>query len=157
MARSSATSFSARRPPPSGTGATLLVAALGGLLAFALGHQLDRLAGPLTGLDAVGLSLFAVNGAAKALEFGLGPAQAIILGAVTAVGGRTLRDVLVLQVPTVLHSDLYAVPALVAAALTVAAVAAAVYGAVAAAAACFVLRMLGVRYGPQVPRPPGVG
>jgi uncharacterized membrane protein YeiH len=31
---------------------------------------------------------------------GAGPAQAIILGAVTGVGGGTLRDVLIRQVPS---------------------------------------------------------
>src|SRR6185503_21148585 len=39
----------------------LAVAAAGGLIAFALGQRLDRLAGPITVLDAVGLSLFAVT------------------------------------------------------------------------------------------------
>ena len=136
----------------------LTVAACGALLAFLLGHRLDRLAGPITVLDAVGLSLFAVTGTSKALEFGLGAPQAVILGAVTAVGGGTLRDVMVAQVPTVLRSDLYAVPALAAAALTAAAVAADLYGpaaACAAAAACFAVRMAGVRWGLHAPMPPG--
>ena len=138
----------------------LAVAAVGGLLAFALSSRLERLSGPITVLDAVGLSLFAVTGASKALDFGLGAGAAVILGAVTAVGGGTLRDVLVAQVPTVLRSGLYAVPALVAAAITVATTGAGVYGveaACAAAATCFVLRMVGVRYGLNVPRPPGAG
>ena len=42
-------------------------------------------------LDAPGLSVFAVNVASKALDFGIGPVEAVILGAVTAVGGGTLR------------------------------------------------------------------
>jgi uncharacterized membrane protein YeiH len=50
----------------------LAVAAAGSLVAFALGRRLDRLAGPITVLDAVGLSLFAVSGASKALGFRLG-------------------------------------------------------------------------------------
>jgi uncharacterized membrane protein YeiH len=114
--------------------------------------------GTITVLDAVGLSLFAVTGASKALEFGLGVGQAVILGAVTAVGGGTLRDVLVAQVPTVLRSGLYAVPALIGAAITVATTRAGVYGVAAAfgaAAACFAIRMVGVRYGLNAPRPPG--
>ena len=55
-------------------------------------------------LDAAGLSLFAVTGAGKALELGVGPAQAVILGAVTGVGGGTVRDVLIQRVPSVLSS-----------------------------------------------------
>lgn len=136
----------------------LAVAALGGLLAFVLGQRLDRLAAPITVLDAVGLSLFAVTGASKALDAGLGGGQAVLLGAVTAVGGGTLRDVLVAQVPTVLRSDLYAVPALLAAAITVVAPSAGADGVVAAvvaALACFALRMAGVRYGLNAPRAPG--
>jgi len=134
----------------------LAVAASGALLAFLFGHRLDRLSGPITVLDAVGLSLFAVTGASKALEFGLGVPQAVILGAVTAVGGGTLRDVLVGQVPTVLRSDLYAVPALAAAALTAGAIATGLYGATAActaAAVCFVIRMAGVRWNLHAPMP----
>ncbi len=139
-------------------GRYLVVAAAGGLLAFVLGQRLDRLTGPITVLDAAGLSLFAVTGASKALDAGLGAGQAVLLGAVTAVGGGTLRDVLVARVPTVLSSDLYAVPALVGAAITVAASQSGPAGVVAAslaAATCFVVRMAGVRYGLNVPRSRG--
>lgn len=136
----------------------LAVAAAGGLLAFLLGHRLDRLARPITVLDAVGLSLFAVTGTSKALELGLGVPQAVILGAVTAVGGGTLRDTMIAQVPTVLRSGLYAVPALAAGALTAAAVTGGVYGPAAACAAatvCFAVRMAGVRWDLHAPMPPG--
>ncbi len=138
----------------------LAVAAGGSLIAFVFGRRLDRLGGAIIVLDAAGLSLFAVTGASKALDLGLGPAQAVILGAVTGVGGGTVRDVLIQRVPTVLRSELYAIPALVAAAITVVAIEAGVYGvpaAVAAAVACFGIRMLGVRFGLNAPRPRGQG
>lgn len=137
----------------------LAVAAAGGLIAFTFGHRLERLSGPITVLDAVGLSLFAVTGASKALEFGLGAGQAVILGAVTAVGGGTIRDVLIGEIPTVLRSGLYAIPALVGALITVAAVRADVYGlpaALVAAVACFAIRTLGVRFGINAPAPRGI-
>ena len=70
----------------------LAVAATGSLIAFAFGRRLGPLAGPILVLDAAGLSLFAVSGASKALDFGLGAGQAIILGAVNGVGGGTIRD-----------------------------------------------------------------
>src|SRR3712207_8408842 len=54
----------------------------------------SRLNTPINVLDAAGLSLFAVTGATKALALGLGPAPAVLLGAITGVGGGTLRDVL---------------------------------------------------------------
>src|SRR3954471_17420260 len=97
----------------------LVVAAGGGLVAFTFGLRLERLNMPITVLDAAGLSLFAVTGASKALASGLGPAQAVILGAVTGVGGGTVRDVLVRRIPSVLSSGLYAIPALLGAAVTV--------------------------------------
>jgi uncharacterized membrane protein YeiH len=135
----------------------LAVAAAGALIAFAFSQRLDRLSVPIEVLDAVGLSVFAVTGASKALEFGLGPAQAVILGAVTAVGGGTLRDVLILRIPSVMREGLYAVPALVGAGITVTAVLVGFYGlpaALAAAAACFLVRLLGVRFGLNAPGPP---
>ncbi len=48
----------------------LAVAAGGALIAFALGQRLDRLSGPITVLDAVGLSVFTVTGASKAWTSG---------------------------------------------------------------------------------------
>lgn len=139
----------------------LAVAASGGLIAFLFSKVLDRLSTPINVLDAAGLSLFAVTGAAKALEFGLGGAQAVILGALTGVGGGTIRDVLIGRVPSVLSSGLYAIPALVGALLMVVAVETGidsvlgVPSSVLAAAVCFLIRMLGVRFDLQAPRPPG--
>lgn len=136
----------------------LVVAGGGGLLAFLLGGRLGRLTGLITILDAAGLSLFAVTGATKALDFGLGAGQAVILGAVTAVGGGTLRDVLIRRVPVVLRSELYAIPALVGASIAVVTSETHTYGvaaALGAAVCCFVIRMLGVRYHLNAPAPPG--
>jgi len=135
----------------------LAVATAGGLVAFVLAGLPDRLNLPINLLDAAGLSLFAVTGASKALDFGLGPGQAIILGAVTAVGGGTVRDVLIGRIPAVLHSGLYAIPALIGAAITVAAGRLGVYGlmaALAAATVCFLVRLLGIVFGLDAPRPP---
>jgi uncharacterized membrane protein YeiH len=136
----------------------LLVAAVGSLVAFAFGERLGRVALPIVLLDAAGLSLFAVSGADKALDFGMGAAQAVLLGALTAVGGGTLRDVLTGRVPVVLRSELYAIPALLAAGVVVLTSRAGVYGlaaALAAAVLCFAVRMVGVRYQLNAPTPPG--
>ena len=141
----------------------LTVAAVGGLLAFFLGRLLVRLETTIMVLDAAGLSLFAVTGALKSLDYGLGPGQAIILGAVTAVGGGTIRDVLLGTVPAVLHSGLYAIPAVLGAAVVVGADALGQRGAAVAvggALLCFVIRLVGVRFdlnAPAPPRPPRAG
>lgn len=135
----------------------LAVAAGGSAIAFAFGGRLTRLAGPILVLDAAGLSLFAVTGASKGLEFGVGSGQAVILGVVTAVGGGTLRDVLLGRVPIVMRSELYAIPALLGAAVVVITDGAGAYGlpaALGAAALCFGVRMLGLHYHLNAPRPP---
>jgi uncharacterized membrane protein YeiH len=135
------------------------LAVTGGLVAFALSRLLNRLETSITVFDAMGLSVFAVIGTAKAAAFGLGIGPTLLLGVVTAVGGGTIRDVLIGQIPTVLRSELYAIPALVAAAVTVAVIHMNVYGlpaALAAAAVCFVIRMLGVHFGLNAPGPPGI-
>jgi uncharacterized membrane protein YeiH len=131
----------------------LTVAAAGGLIAFAFSRGLSRFGLPIDVLDAAGLSLFAVTGAGKALELGAGPLQSVILGAVTGVGGGTLRDVLIRQVPSVLSSGVYAIPALVGAALTVAAVSGGVDDLLGAPAAVGA----GLHLGRDAPRPPGAG
>jgi len=135
----------------------LAVAAIGSLVAFAFGTRLDRWINPILVLDAAGLSLFAVAGALKTLEFGGGPAQAVILGAVTAVGSGTIRDVMIGRVPVVLRSELYAIPALVGALAMVVAIelgASDVPCAVGGAVLCFVVRLLGVHYRLEAPVPP---
>jgi len=136
----------------------LTVAALGSLVAFVFGRGLDRIATSILVLDAAGLSLFAVSGALKGLDLGVGAAQAVILGAITGVGGGTLRDVLIREVPAVLTSGLYAIPALVGAFLVVAGErvgVAEVPTTVVAAVVCFAIRMIGVHYGIDAPGPPG--
>lgn len=136
----------------------LVVAAGGGLLAFFIGHYLERIYGAINVLDGAGLSLFAVTGALKALDLGFGPAQAVVVGGITGVGGGTLRDVLIRQVPAVLSSGLYAVPAIVGATAVVVADVFDARGpvaAVGAAAVCFAIRMLGVHFDVNAPFPPG--
>ncbi len=61
--------------------------------------------------DAIGLGLFAVVGARQALDAGLTPLMAAVLGMVTAIGGGIVRDVLTVRVPMVLHREIYALAA----------------------------------------------
>ncbi len=71
----------------------------------------------LVALDAAGLSLFAVAGTEKALEYGIHPLPSVFLGAIGGVGGGTFRDLLLNQIPRVLRIDIYATAALAAAAI----------------------------------------
>ena len=81
--------------------------------------RLHRISQAVKYLDAVGLATFAVAGALKAVLLGAPPLAAIFVGGITAVGGGVIRDVLVGQVPEVLRRELYAVPALLGAAIVV--------------------------------------
>jgi uncharacterized membrane protein YeiH len=98
-------------------------------------------------LDAAGLSLFAVAGTQKALDYKIHPFSAALLGAITGVGGGTIRDIFLAQVPRVLQTDIYATAALAGAVVlivvrkfSVSSTAAAVVGGV----SCFALRVAAV-------------
>jgi uncharacterized membrane protein YeiH len=63
-------------------------------------------------IDAAALSLFAVAGSEKALDFQQGALTAALLGTLTATGGGLLRDVLLVRIPAILRVDFYATAAL---------------------------------------------
>lgn len=137
----------------------LAVAAAASLIAFFLGSRLDKLAYTINVLDAVGLSLFALTGTLKGLAFGLGPVQSAILGVITAVGGGTLRDIMIQRIPAILHTELYAIPAAVAAAITVAIMAidsVNVLWVMTGALVCFAMRLVGIHFDLHAPKPRNV-
>jgi uncharacterized membrane protein YeiH len=98
----------------------LMVPVAAGLLAFWNHPALGRIERSVNVLDAFGLGLFCVTGALKAMDYGLGPAPAALMGMVTGIGGGMLRDLLTGRVPTVFRGELYATPALTGAVVVVA-------------------------------------
>lgn len=135
-------------------GRYLVAVGAAGVACFLAPAALERLHRPVQVFDAVGLSLFCVTGASKAVALGLGPVQAVILGAITGIGGGMLRDVLLREVPTVLRAELYAVPALAGAGVVVVAHEAgsdAGVFAMAGALVCLALRLVGLRYWINLP------
>lgn len=96
----------------------LLVPVTAGLVAFLYHPTLGRMEPAVNVFDAFGLSLFCVTGAIKAMEYGLGPAPAALMGMVTGIGGGMARDLLAGRVPVIFRGELYATPALTGAALT---------------------------------------
>ncbi|MFT5704195.1 MAG: putative membrane protein YeiH [Shewanella sp.] len=58
--------------------------------------------------DALGLALFTVIGAEKALSLELGGMIAVVMGLITGVGGGIIRDLLCRQVPMILRTEIYA-------------------------------------------------
>jgi uncharacterized membrane protein YeiH len=132
---------------------TVLVAAG---IGFFFGSLAKRFRKPIIVMDAVWLGLYAVVGAQKALAHGFSGFSAILLGAVTAVGGSILMDLLAGEQPelvqpgpighfgAVIGSVIYVamahwldVPGLVAMIATVVLV--------------FVIRVAALRFGIQVP------
>jgi uncharacterized membrane protein YeiH len=130
------------------------VSLVAGIIAFYFPAAIMQRWNPVLMFDAAGLALFAVSGADKALAYGLNPVMATLLGMLTGIGGGMARDILLAEIPTVLRADLYAVAALVGAAVVVIAKLLELPGGAAAlvgAALCFGLRVLAIRNGWQLP------
>ncbi|MFE9613376.1 trimeric intracellular cation channel family protein [Streptomyces sp. NPDC006012] len=127
------------------------------LLVVFLHPQVERIQVGVNVFDAAGLGLFCVAGTTKAYAYGLGLTASAALGVATAVGGGVLRDVLANEVPSLLRwdRDLYAVPAIVGAALVALCLH---YAALTpltsalAAVTAFVLRLLAMRFHWRAPR-----
>lgn len=63
-------------------------------------------------IDAIGMAIFCVTGAALCMDLGLHPVIAIIMGVITATFGGLIRDILCNIVPFVLRQEIYATAAL---------------------------------------------
>lgn len=135
----------------------VLVSVLAGFSSF-YGHTLlNRVRSPVMVFDAAGLSVFAVSGAFKALALNLNPVAAVLLGALTGIGGGIARDILVREIPRVLRSELYAVAALVGASFVVIGETLRMPSAAVALAggfACLMLRLIAIRRGWNLPAAP---
>lgn len=136
----------------------LAVAMAAALMTIAANSLVVRLAHPVILFDSIGLGLFAVTGAQKAMIFGHNAEVAVLLGIVTAVGGGLVRDVLLNRVPVILQRDIYASAALVGASIEVVGESLGWLSSGrtwVALAACFALRYLSLRYKWNLPRSPG--
>lgn len=133
----------------------LVTAVVAALLTIVAYRWVERLTYPVRLFDAMGLGLFAVYGAHKALLFGHNAEVAVLLGMVTAVGGGMARDVLLARVSIVLQQEIYALAALAGAALTVLGEYLdwpAVWATWLPILFCFGLRFLSLRYHWNLPR-----
>lgn len=89
----------------------LLLTLVAAVLTFFGCRQIERATRPLVWLDAVGLSVFCVLGAAKTLQITGDVVVAVVMGVVSAVAGGIIRDVIANDPPMVLHSEIYATAA----------------------------------------------
>lgn len=105
-------------------------------------------------LDAVGLSFFCIVGAQKALAQDVGAFIAVVMGVMTATFGGIVRDMVVGEVPLVLHKEIYVTAALAGSLVFVGLLnlsAPQTIAAVCGFAACFAVRASALRYGWALP------
>ena len=136
----------------------LLVPVGAGLLTFLAHSVVGRMERVINVFDAAGLGLFCVTGSLKALDYGLGPVPAALMGMVTGIGGGIIRDLLSGRVPVIFSSELYATPALAGAFWAVLAERAdwpPLLVTLPAFAICFCWRLIALRRGWMAPRPAG--
>ncbi len=108
----------------------------------------------LAWLDAVGLAAYAVFGAAKALDVGIPPVPAALMGVLTACFGGIIRDVLAGEPSILMRPELYVTAAALASGLYVMLTLAgmdAFAAAMVAAAAGFTLRAAAIRWKLRLP------
>lgn len=125
---------------------------IAGTLVFFLHPAINRIGGAVQVVDAAGLGLFSVSGTVKAAVWGIEPFHAAAIGVATAVGGGVLRDLLAMEVPSLLRRDreMYALPSVLGAGTVAVLLQFGLLGPVSSAAAMlatFVLRLLALRYG----------
>ncbi|KGM35389.1 trimeric intracellular cation channel family protein [Inquilinus limosus] len=107
--------------------------------------------------DAVGMALFAVTGAGRAMDAGAPAVSAIVCGAMTATFGGIIRDVIIGQVTLIVSGEIYVTAAVLGATVyvTVRMVTGdALLAACLGAAAAFGLRAMALGLGWSLPRFP---
>jgi uncharacterized membrane protein YeiH len=144
--------FLRQSPPVAITDSRYLVTvALACAAGLVLGGRMRHFERWITIVDALGLGAYAVVGAQKTLQAGLGVPAALLIGVINAAGGGLLRDVLSREEPLIFKpGQFYALAALAGAACFVSL---AVLGGVSATASAgaaigftFLLRMLTIRF-----------
>ena len=89
-----------------------------GVLAFFCARFFTVFERPFAFFDILGVALFTLVGADKALMAGYGLVPGVLLGVLTSVGGGVIRDVIIGRVPAIFQaSNFYAVCSLVGAAV----------------------------------------
>jgi uncharacterized membrane protein YeiH len=97
--------------------AYVLVCAAVAVIVFFTAHLVESRYRLLLWLDAVGMSAYAVMGAAKGLAASGSPTVAIVMGMLTATFGGMLRDMLSSEPSVLLRKEIYVTAALVGAAV----------------------------------------
>jgi uncharacterized membrane protein YeiH len=129
------------------------------LVAFLFSARIERRAMAVAWCDAIGLALFSVLGASKALALTDSPTIAVMMGVTTAVAGGLIRDVVCNDLPLVLHREIYATAAFLGSTVYVVAVGHGIgelHALWTGALLCFFARGAGIVFGWSLPRPGAV-
>lgn len=91
----------------------IVLCIVAGVIVFHFPKPFSRVPNAIEWADIIEVGLFSAAGVSKALAYGLGGVQAILMGVITGVGGGLLRDVCLGDVPRIFQtSNFYAVCAL---------------------------------------------
>ncbi len=135
------------------TNATLLIC-IGAALAAWLVPSRPFAGHAILWFDAAGMVAYAIYGASKALDYGVAPVPAFVMGVLTACAGGIIRDVIGSEKTILLRGELYITPAALAAVLFVGLDVAGLPGGLSApiaALAGFTLRALAITRGWSMP------
>ena len=90
----------------------LLIVAIGLSSALIFKPIVLRLKKTLFLFDTIGISVFTILGLQKALNIGLSPVIAIMMGMVSAVFGGVIRDIVCNEIPLIFRKEIYALTCL---------------------------------------------
>lgn len=90
----------------------LIVSILAGILVFFVANLIEKKIRFIIILDAIGLGVFSVIGASKALEHQMGPLGVVMMAILTSTGGGVIRDIFVREIPAIIRRDFYATASL---------------------------------------------
>lgn len=85
----------------------VVICSVAAIITYFATQQISRKSNALLWADAIGMSLFSVLGAQKALSFGAEIPVAVIMGVFSACLGGIIRDVILNDVPVVFQKEIY--------------------------------------------------
>ena len=98
----------------------VLLVCIGAALGVWLFIRRDKAERAILWFDAIGLAVYSVYGASKALRFGVAPVPAFAMGVMTACVGGIIRDVIAGEPSIIMRPELYVTASALAAGLFVA-------------------------------------
>lgn len=94
---------------PTGAGPTYLILAIvASALAIFLSSLIDRIRRIVSIIDAIGLGVFVCTGVRIALDQGLAPWAAVVIGVISASFGGVIRDIARAEIPLIFRREIYA-------------------------------------------------